>query len=261
MDSVQDTVRELWARQGVSPADLDYGRWELRRAELVQMAALSRGCVFAVDVYKGVYDYISEGFADLFGMCPETIEELLHPADREKIADLQIRHAKFIYSLPPSERNDYRTIYQVRMRGAGSNIGAGFGTGTGTGAGADNRWLNVTSRNQVIETDATGTAWIVMGMIELAPDQTPTDRVRCSVLNLRTGQFFNPYAFSPEWALTDRELEILSLMAQGLLSKEIAERLSVSKHTIDNHRKNILSKLESDNAIEAINTARAAGLI
>jgi DNA-binding NarL/FixJ family response regulator len=113
----------------------------------------------------------------------------------------------------------------------------------------------------VIETDRTGKAWIVMGMLELAPDQTPTDRVRCSVLNIRTGQFFNPYAESQEWALTDRELEVLSLMAQGLLSKEIAARLGVSKHTIDNHRKNILTKLEADNAIEAINTARAAGLV
>jgi DNA-binding NarL/FixJ family response regulator len=64
-----------------------------------------------------------------------------------------------------------------------------------------------------------------------------------------------------ERALTDRELEVLSLMAQGRLSKEIAARLGVSKHTVDNHRKNILAKLEADNAIEAINRAREAGLI
>jgi DNA-binding NarL/FixJ family response regulator len=81
------------------------------------------------------------------------------------------------------------------------------------------------------------------------------------VLNLKTGVFFNPYAESKEWGLTDRELEILSLVGQGYLSKEIAGKLGVSKHTIDNHRKNILTKLEADNAIEAINTARAAGLI
>ncbi len=238
-----DKVKEMWARQGISPADLDYVRWECRREELVRMAALSRGCIFAVDVYKGVYDYLSEGFADLFGVKPETVEELVHPDDRAGLQDLQIRHGKFIYSLPPEERNDYRTIYQVRMRGTGG------------------RYINVVSRQQVIETDARGKAWIVMGIIELAPDQTPTDRVRCSVLNLRTGQFFNPYASSRELSLTDRELEILSLMARGLLSKEIAEKLAVSKHTVDNHRKNILAKLEADNAIEAINTARSAGLI
>ncbi len=253
MDQAANSVRRMWAQQEISPADLDDERWGLRRALLVQMAALSRSPIFTVDVYKGVYDYASEGFTDLFGIDPERlqniseqgdfIEELIHPDDRARLADLQIRHAKFIYSLPPQERNDYRTIYQMRMRGASG------------------RYINVISRQQVIETDRRGKAWIIMGMMELAPDQTPADRVRCSVLNLRTGQFFNPYAASAEWTLTDRELEILSLIGRGFLSKEIAEKLGVSKHTVDNHRKNILAKLEADNAIEAINTARAAGLM
>ncbi|MDR2913134.1 MAG: LuxR C-terminal-related transcriptional regulator [Alistipes sp.] len=255
MDSAQEKIRELWARQGILPADLDYGSWERKRAEIAKMATLSRSCVFAVDVYKERYDYISEGFVDLFGVLPETVEELLHPDDRASVADLQIRHSKFIYSLPAEERNDYRTIYQVRMRCVEA------GSGALADSGAEGRWINVTSRNQVIETDRRGKAWIVMGLIELAPDQTPTDRVRCSVLNLRTGRFFNPYAESLEWALTERESEILSLMARGLLSKEIAERLGISKLTVDNHRKNILAKLEADNAIEAINAARRAGLV
>ncbi len=246
-------LRELWARQQISPLDVDYGRWERTRALLAQMAALGRSCIFAVDVYKGVYAYASEGFSDLFGVEPtrlrnieaqgDFMEELIHPDDRAAITELQIRHGKFIYSLPAGERNDYRTIYQLRMHSA------------------QGKYINVTSRQQVIETDRNGKAWIVMGMMEVAPDQTPTDRVKCSVLNLRTGQFFNPYADSQEWALTGRELEILSLIGQGYLSKEIAGRLGVSKSTVDNHRKNILAKLEADNAIEAINRARAAGLM
>ncbi len=253
MDSARNTLREMWAQQRISPADIDYEQWERLRSEIIRMAELSRSLVFFVDVYKGVYDYISDGFTDLFGIAPERLRniseqgdligDLIHPDDRAQIADLQIRHAKFIWSLPPEERNDYRTIYQLRMRSASG------------------RYINMVSRQQVIETDRHGKAWIVMGMMELAPDQTPADRVKCSVLNLRTGQFFNPYASSQKWTLTDRELEILSLIGQGYLSKEIAEKLGVSKHTVDNHRKNILTKLEADNAIEAINTARAAGLM
>ena len=253
MDPKANIVREMWERQGASPSGADRERWEQHRALLVEMAALSRASIFAVDVHRGVYDYASEGFTDLFGVPPEVLRNipdegdfiagLLHPDDRARLADLQIRHGKFILSLPPAERNDYRTIYQMRMRGVSG------------------RWINVVSRQQVVETDSEGKAWIIMGMMELAPDQTPADRVRCSVLNLRTGRFFNPYASSAEWALTERESEVLSLIGQGFLSKEIAGRLGVSKHTVDNHRKNILAKLEADNAIEAINTARAAGLI
>jgi DNA-binding CsgD family transcriptional regulator len=43
--------------------------------------------------------------------------------------------------------------------------------------------------------------------------------------------------------LTTRELELLPLLADGLQSWEIAERLSVSKNTVDRHRQNILAKL------------------
>ncbi len=253
MDATKNSVRKMWMRQGITASDIDYGRWERDRAELARLAALGGSCIFAVDVYKGVYDYASEGFTDLFGIDPaqlrniseqgDLIGDLIHPDDSEQVTELQLRHAKFIASLPPDERNDYRTIYQLRMRGASG------------------RYINVVSRQQVIETDRRGRAWIVMGMMELAPDQTPSGRVKCSVLNLRTGLFFNPYASSHEWTLTDRELEVLSFIGRGLLSKEIAERLAVSKHTIDNHRKNILTKLEADNAIEAINIARAAGLM
>ncbi len=70
------TPEELWAKQQIGPADVDYRRWERRREEIVRMAEASGSFVFAVDVYKGVYDYISENFVDLFGVRPGSVEEL-----------------------------------------------------------------------------------------------------------------------------------------------------------------------------------------
>ena len=43
--------------------------------------------------------------------------------------------------------------------------------------------------------------------------------------------------------LSDREVEVLSLVAQGLLNKEIAERLNIGMTTVITHRKNIIEKL------------------
>lgn len=43
--------------------------------------------------------------------------------------------------------------------------------------------------------------------------------------------------------LSRRELEVLKLVAQGLMNKQIADRLSISMHTVISHRKNITSKL------------------
>ena len=61
--------------------------------------------------------------------------------------------------------------------------------------------------------------------------------------------------------LTKREKEILILIRQGFLSKEIAYKLNLSIYTVNNHRKNILAKLNVDNAIEAINKAENFGIL
>lgn len=50
--------------------------------------------------------------------------------------------------------------------------------------------------------------------------------------------------------LTTRELELLPLMADGLQSWEIAERMNISKVTVDHHRRNILAKLGKRSSTE-----------
>jgi DNA-binding NarL/FixJ family response regulator len=61
--------------------------------------------------------------------------------------------------------------------------------------------------------------------------------------------------------ITLREQEILQLMAQGKSSKNIANELGVSFHTIQTHRKNILRKLNENSTIRAVTVATTVGLI
>jgi len=60
--------------------------------------------------------------------------------------------------------------------------------------------------------------------------------------------------------LTDREREILSMIAQGWSNTQIASRLVVSLKTVRNHVSNIISKLEVADRTQAIMRARKAGL-
>jgi two-component system NarL family response regulator len=56
----------------------------------------------------------------------------------------------------------------------------------------------------------------------------------------------------PTPKLTDRELEVLKLVAQGLNNREIAKRLFISENTVKNHVRNILEKLQLHSRMVAV---------
>lgn len=66
-------------------------------------------------------------------------------------------------------------------------------------------------------------------------------------------------ARTPE--LTGRELEILSMVGEGMTSREIADKLYISENTVRNHVRNILDKLGMSSRFEAVNWAYREGLL
>jgi len=61
--------------------------------------------------------------------------------------------------------------------------------------------------------------------------------------------------------LTEREYEVLTLIAEGLLNREIAEQLTLSVKTIERHRENIMNKLHLHSRTELVKYAIRKGLI
>ena len=49
------------------------------------------------------------------------------------------------------------------------------------------------------------------------------------------------------FGVTEREIEIIKYIAEGLSNKQIADKLSLSTHTVNTHRKNIMNKLDVNN--------------
>jgi len=61
--------------------------------------------------------------------------------------------------------------------------------------------------------------------------------------------------------LSDRELDVLHLMSQGLTNQQIADRLYVSQNTVKTHTSNIYSKLTVERRTQAIQKARELNII
>jgi DNA-binding NarL/FixJ family response regulator len=69
-------------------------------------------------------------------------------------------------------------------------------------------------------------------------------------------------AFSPvRHEISERELEIIELVAAGLTNQEIAQKLTISKRTVDNHVSNIFTKTGAKNRVALSNWAMDNGKI
>lgn len=55
--------------------------------------------------------------------------------------------------------------------------------------------------------------------------------------------------------LTDREIEIIKLVAEGLINKEISDKLNISTRTVDTHKANILHKLNLKSSVDIVKFA------
>ena len=72
-----------------------------------------------------------------------------------------------------------------------------------------------------------------------------------------TGEISN----SANMGLSAREMEIIGLVADGLTNQEIAEKLTISKRTVDNHVSNMFTKTGSKNRVALLNWAMDHGKI
>ena len=72
---------------------------------------------------------------------------------------------------------------------------------------------------------------------------------------------FPPKSDQPAPPLTDREREVLALIAAGSTNREIAERLYLSPHTVKEHTSALYRKLNARNRAEAVQRAQRVGLI
>ena len=217
------------------------------------LSRVKNSCVFLIE-YNNRFLYTSPNFNTFFGYNIEKLkdpsiehnylEKYIHPDDFMIFSTIQKRLLGFYYSQPIECRKDYKHIFEFRI------------------LNAKKEYVRVISQHQVLEIDEIGNPFLVLGVVDLSPDQKDMDEIKFRLVNNKTGEM-TPFPLTEETniKLTKREVEILKLVNKGMFSKEISDSLSISVHTVNNHRQNILQKMNTDNVVEAINYARKLGLL
>lgn len=199
------------------------------------------------------FEFVSPQVDALLGYSPAELTlthfmEILHPGDRSWFFTFEATAAKFLEALPPDKLIKYKVRYDYRVKTKGGE------------------YVRVLHQSAVIEHDNAG------GIIRTLSVETDITHLKKhdepvlsfigmdgepSYINIDTQ---NTYLVSNE-ILTAREKQILLLLIEGKLSKEIAGILNISKQTVDNHRKNMLSKNGFNTTAELVAKAIRNGWI
>ncbi|MEL6538694.1 MAG: response regulator transcription factor [Bacteroidota bacterium] len=113
-------------------------------------------------------------------------------------------------------------------------------------AGVDGYLLKTTPHNQLVE----GIRNTLKGHKVYSPEVTQV-----------VMESFNKAQANPTAEVTPREMEVLKLLAEEYTTSEIADKLHLSKHTVESHRKNMLGKFNVKNSVGLIRYALEHGLI
>jgi DNA-binding CsgD family transcriptional regulator len=236
---------DLLAQQVFDAAKLDYTRLDHHRAMLKQLAKVSNSGITVFDLHTKRHVFASYNFIDLLGYFVDGVDDRVHPGDIRLQLQNGIKALHFFYA-HKADIKDYKMISEYRIR----NVA--------------NEYIRVIEQFSALEVDPLGNMWLSLSVIDLSPDQSAFKSVKCNIVNLRNNRFFavdDLYAVQKDARLSPREIKILQLVKDGLLSKEISEQLFISVHTVNTHRQRILEKLNADNSMEAVRYASELGLL
>lgn len=233
----------------------DYRRFESTLKLLERLAVIENSTYSVLDMHRNTYLLKSSKFKRLLGYVnPEDIENddielfhrIIHPDDLTFVIETENEAYTFYKNLPANEKKDYKLVYDFRVK----NV---------TGS-----YMRFIHQFIVLEQDRAGKTWLALIVTDLISERATNDKPQRRMINIKTGKLYlfnNDDSNNSDTLLTKRETEILSLIAQGLDSRDISERLFISVNTVNNHRQNILSKTRTENTTQALLYTKRIGII
>ena len=168
------------------------------------------------------------------------IFRIIHPDDLVDKHVQELCFFRFIKKQPPAKRTDYYLTSKLRMKNG------------------PNSYLPVLHRMFYIPGRSNGSLWLALCLYSPLWTDLPA---QCLFINSVNGQTEVWEQAHHTEILSQREKQVLSLIDKGLTSKEIAKTFTISIHTVNRHRQEILGKLQVKNSIEACRVAKHLKLI
>lgn len=178
----------------------------------------------------------SENYQKILSIWEEDIFTHITPNDVEKKYIQELYFIHFLRTIPAEEKTNYQLVSTLKIHHLENVI--------------------MSHRMFYIAINPNGTVWLTLCLYSLSPEIYSD-----YIINTSSGEIHLLNTLTSNSIISPREKEILQLVNDGLMSKEIANQLSISINTVNRHRQNILEKLNVDNSIEACQVAKKLKLI
>lgn len=257
MNVLKNELEEAFSTQHFDYSQLNSTSVDECHRLIRSLTKVNNGCAVLSDLAADK-SYLSIGsFGEFLGLSPEDLSQevidsvdedciyqRIHPEDLVDKRMLELKFFRFLCNLPTEERLKYRSSCRIRM------------------LNGNGEYKYIANQTQILKNSPCGNMWLALCQYDLSPDQSEQIGIQPRITNNETGEVIT-LSLSEERAtiLSAREKEILHLIKEGFLSKEISVKLGISIHTVNRHRQNILQKLSVDNSLEAIRTAEIMKLL
>lgn len=251
MDVLRKELNAIYASQQLYKEVLD-SKIINRAIDLAKSyVAVNSGCCVITDASADICYIIGGRFCYLLGITDngsmyqkvdssdeDMIYSRLHPEDLVEKRMLEYEYFRYVDSLAGEDKRRFKAVCTIRIKDR-------------TG-----HYMAVSNSTQILFPSSAGKIWLILCCYDLSPMEQPGEGISPRIVNNSTGEILHVRTNERRRRiLSDREKEVLGLVQQGKPSKQIADLLGISIHTVNRHRQNIIEKLNVGNTVEAIRAA------
>jgi len=257
MDVLRKEINSIYEKQNLDTETLEPEVVENCKRKIGIIVNIDNDCRVITDASADTCYIYGGKFARFIGLCDsdsytkemgssdeDVIYNRIHPEDLVDKRMLELEFFKYIDTLPDKEKLIYMATCHLRIRNK------------------HDEYVFVDNSTRVMRLSPKGKIWLILCCYNLSPIQEALPGIASRIINTASG-IITEVILSDKRAhiLTGREKEILNLIKEGKPSKQIADTLGISIHTVNRHRQNILEKLSVGNSVEAIMAASLMKLL
>ncbi|CAN5353026.1 hypothetical protein BH23BAC1_BH23BAC1_08930 [soil metagenome] len=250
-----DIISALWTSQPFEDISSEYVNFIQANPALELILNLGPCVTWIIDLRSLNFTFISSNVKSLIGYDEDYLKkkgiqnfyELIHPENLPKTHNLLNSIWENIFLLPRYQRAKikYNLDYRLKKK--------------------NGEYIRILEQCTVLQTDYKGNITHIMGVGSDISNWKEKEKITATVISVGDEKTITIDTDHPELKpqnyLSKREKEILKLIADGYNSKCIADKLSISFHTVNTHRQNLIHKTNAKNTSCLIQYAINQGII